>query len=101
MFSRRSGSEVGTTYRWNVMWPAFRAQANFSNAVLDGEVIVWNKTAGDFAPMPHIRPVVTAAVEHAPAGQPIVEYHWSDDDKRGARARLLAAAATSSCHQTL
>lgn len=55
------------------MLPAVRAQATFRNAILDGEMLIWNKRNCAFEPFKNIMPVVFAASRHLPAGQLIKE----------------------------
>jgi hypothetical protein len=74
-FSRNSQQTegVGIRFRWNIVLPAVLAQATFSNAILDGEMLIWNKRNCAFEPFKNILPVVFAASRHVPAGQLIKE----------------------------
>ena len=43
-------------------------QANFKSAILDGEVLIWNKRTCSFMPLKNVRPVLEAARNHCAAG---------------------------------
>jgi hypothetical protein len=62
-------------------------QANFRSAILDGEVLVWNKRTRSFMPFKNIVPVLYAVQDHAGPGTVIKElnrwkagYEAVDDD---------------------
>jgi hypothetical protein len=48
-------------------------QANFKSAILDGEVLIWNKQTCTFMPLKNFRPVLEAARNHCQAGTIIQE----------------------------
>lgn len=55
-------------------------QANFSSAILDGEILIWNKRTYTFMPLKNVRPVLEAARNHCGPGTIIKEVLKDDAD---------------------
>ena len=73
-------------------------QANFKSAILDGEILIWNKRSCSFMPLKNVRPVLEAARNHCAAGTTIkkdVEREGADGDG-GDGVRLLHTAVDTS-----